>query len=121
MARKRKEITEILVEMGALKPANAEKAQTEARKLNRQIEQVLVETNLVSEEDVTKAMAIQYDMEYIDLNKNFMQASDFRLLPADVIKRHQVLPLGEENGKLRIVIADPNDLETLEALRFRLN
>ena len=121
MARKRKEITDILVEMGALKPANAEKAQTESRKLNRQVEQVLVETNMVSEEDVTKAMAIQYDMEYIDLNKNFLQASDFRLLPADVIKRHQVLPLGEENGKLRIVIADPNDLETLEALRFRLN
>ena len=121
MARKRKDVTEILVEMGSLKPPAAAKALEEARKSFKPVEEVLVESKAASEEDVTKAMAIQNDMEYIDLDKNAMAVSDFRLLPADLIKRHQVLPLGEEGGKLRIVIGDPNDLETLEALRFRLN
>ena len=65
MARKRKEITEILVEMGSLKPASVEQALAESRKLNRPVEQILVESNMASEEDVTKAMAIQYDMEYM--------------------------------------------------------
>ena len=121
MARKRKEVTEVLVEMGVLKPPAAAKAMEDARKAFKPVEEVLVESKLATEEDVTKAMAIQYDMEYIDLDKNTLAVSDFRLLPADIIKRHQVLPLGEEGGKLRIVIGDPNDLETLEALRFRLN
>ena len=121
MARKRKDVTEILVEMGSIKPPAAAKAMEESRKSFKPIEEVLVASKIASEEDVTKAMAIQYDMEYIDLDKNTMAVSDFRLLPADLIKRHQVLPLGEEGGKLRIVIGDPNDLETLEALRFRLN
>ena len=121
MARRRRDVTEILVEMGTIKPPAASSALAEAQKTHRMVEDVLVSSKLASEEDVTKAMAIQNDMEYIDLDKNFMAVSDFRLLPADLIKRHQVLPLGEEGGKLRIVIGDPNDIETLEALRFRLN
>jgi type IV pilus assembly protein PilB len=121
MAHKRKALIDILTEMGVLTPPAAAKAQEESRKNRQPIEQVLIDLKLASEDDVTKAMAIQNDMEFIDLDKNVLAVSDFRLLPADIIKRHQVLPLGEDNGKIRIVMGDPNDLETLEALRFRLN
>ncbi len=121
MAHKRKEITEILAEMGVIKAPAAAQALQESRQTGRPVESILIDSKLASDENVTKALAIQNDIEFIDLNKNFVAPGDFRLLPADLIKRHQVLPLGEENGKLRIVIGDPNDLETLEAIRFRLN
>lgn len=121
MARKRKEITEILQEMGVLKGAAVAQANAEAAKTKKPVDQVILTLKLASEEDITKALAIQNDMEYIDLDKNILAASDFKLLPEDIIRRHQVLPLGMDKGKLRIVISDPNDLETLEALRFRLN
>ena len=121
MARKRKEITEILQEMGVLKAAAVAQATAEAAKTKKPIDQTILALKLASEEDITKALAIQNDMEYIDLDKNMLAASDFKLLPEDIIRRHQVLPLGMDKGKLRIVVSDPNDLETLEALRFRLN
>jgi type IV pilus assembly protein PilB len=39
-----------------------------------------------------------------------------------VIKRYNVLPLKrEDDGRLKIIITDPLDLETLDMLRFRLN
>ncbi len=121
MAKRRKELPEILVELGVLKANDAAKAQAAATKSHERIEDLLVRAKLASEEDVTKALAIQNDMEYIDLDKHGLAASDLNLLPPDLIRRHQVLPISKENGKLRIVIGDPNDLETLEALRFRLN
>lgn len=121
MAKRRKEIAEILTEMGVLKAVDAARGQNAANKSHERIEDVLVKMKLASEEDVTKAMAIQNDMEYIDLDKSALAASNLNLLPPDLIRRHQVLPISKENGKLRIVIGDPNDLETLEALRFRLN
>lgn len=121
MARKRKEITDILMEMGILKPDAAKQAVELAQKNRRTIEETLIDAKLASEEDVTKAMAAQYDMEYIDLDKSMLAATNFELLSPDLIKRHQVLPLGKRNGKLRVVIGDPTDLETLDALRFRLN
>ncbi len=66
-------------------------------------------------------MAMQYDMEYIDLDKAGLAAANFELIPPDLIRKHQVLPISKEGNKLRVVISDPNDLETLDALRFRLN
>jgi len=121
MARKRKEATEILVEMGVLTAEKAAKATEEAKKLHMSMGELLVTKEYATEEDVTKALAIQYDMEYIDLDKAGLMAANFELIPPDLIRKHQVLPIAQENGKLRVVISDPNDLETLDALRFRLN
>lgn len=121
MARKSKAITDILVEMGVIQADAAAKATNEAQKTRKPVEDVLVELKIASEEDVTKALAIQYDMEYIDIDKSMLAASNFHIIPADLIKRHQVLPISVEGGKIKIVIGDPADLETLDALRFRLN
>ena len=123
MPHQRKELTQILIEMGAVDRAAAAQAREQARKIGKPVEQVLLDTQKASEENLTKALAIQNDMEYIDIevNKELLATADYRLLPADLIKRHQVLPLGTKNGRLRIVVGDPNDLEALEALRFRLN
>ncbi len=121
MARKRKDITDILVEMGVIDAAAAGKALAEAQKSRKNVEDVLVDLKIATEEDVTKALAIQYDMEYIDIDKSMLAASNFHIIPQDLIKRHQVLPISSEGGKIKIVIGDPADLETLDALRFRLN
>jgi type IV pilus assembly protein PilB len=121
MARKRKEVTDILVEMGAMKAADAEKALGEASRSHVPLHEVVIDLKLASEEEVTKALAIQYDMEYIDLDKSIMAASNFNLVPPDLIKKHQVLPLDKKDGVLRIVIGDPTDLDTIDALKFRLN
>ena len=121
MARKRKEITEILLEMGVLQPADSQRAIEESARRHRPLHEAIMDLKLVSEEDVTKALAIQYDMEYIDLDKSLMAASNFDLIPADIIKRHQVLPIEKKDGKIRLVIGDPTDLDTIDALTFRLN
>jgi type IV pilus assembly protein PilB len=121
MARKRKEVTDILIEMGVLKADKAAQALEDAKKLRMLIGDLLITKEYASEEDVTKALAIQHDMEYIDLDKAGLAAANFELVPPDLIRKHQVLPISKEGGKLRVVIGDPNDLETLDALRFRLN
>jgi type IV pilus assembly protein PilB len=121
MARKRRELVEILIEMDVLKPDKARQAQEEAKKSRRLLEEVLVEGKYASEEDVTKALANQNEMEYVDLDKSGMAAVNFSLIPADLIKRYQVLPINKDNGKLRVVIGDLSSPEGLDALRFRLN
>jgi len=121
MARKRKEITDILVDVGALKPVDAERALKECSRSGRALHEVILDLRLASEEEVTKALAYQYDMEYIDLDKSMLAASNFSLIPPDLIKKHQVLPLDKKDGVLRLVIGDPTDIDTIDALKFRLN
>jgi type IV pilus assembly protein PilB len=121
MARKRKEITDILVEMNVLKPADAQKAFEQSVKTHRPLHELVLDLKLASEEDVTKALAIQYDMEYIDLDKSMLAASNFDLIPSDLVRKHLVLPIEKKDGVLRIVIGDPTDIDTIDALKFRLN
>jgi type IV pilus assembly protein PilB len=122
MARKqRRRLGEILVKWGVVTPAGVDEALEHARKEGLRIGEALIALGLADEEDVTKALATQYDMEYIDLDRNVVVPTELHLIPEDIIRRHLVLPLGKENGRLKVVITDPLDLETLDLLRFRLN
>ncbi len=122
MAKKqRRKIGQILVEWGVVAPAGIEEALEHAQREHMRIGQALIALGLADEEDVTKALARQYDMEYIDLDQNVALPTEMHLIPEDLIKKHLVLPLGREDGKLKVVITDPLDLETLDMLQFRLN
>ncbi len=122
MARKqRQRLGEILEKWGVVTSSAIQEALDHAQQEGLRIGEALVGLGLADEEDVTKALATQYDMEYIDLDRNVVVATELHLIPQEIIKRHLVLPLGQENDRLKVVITDPLDLETLDMLRFRLN
>jgi type IV pilus assembly protein PilB len=119
MARKgRRRLGEILMEWGALTQQGVDEALERAQADGISLGEALIALGLADEEDVTKAMASQYNMEYIDLDQ--MVLSNLHLLPEDVIMEHRVLPLAEEGGRLKVIITDPLDLDVLDMLRFRL-
>ena len=98
-----------------------EKALKYASEHGKRIGEAIIELELADEDTVTKALATQFDMEYVDLDGHLVDQDALELLPEDVIRQHSVLPMGKENGRLKIIITDPLDLEMMDLLRFRLN
>jgi type IV pilus assembly protein PilB len=121
MARKSKKLGDILVDWGVLTKADLEKASSAAKESHHRLGETLVELGLAEEEQVTKAMATQFDLEYVDLDHHVVDLAVLDMIPAELVRRHLVLPMGQENGKLKIIIHDPLDLDTMDLLRFRLN
>ncbi len=122
MARDRRKLGDILREWGLLTDQQLQEALHIAEGSRQRIGEVLVELGYVSETDVAKALANQFHMEYIDLDDpNAIDRQKLSLLPGDVIKKYMVLPLERTNGRLKVVIHNPMDLETLDNLRFRMN
>jgi type IV pilus assembly protein PilB len=121
MARRQKKLGEILVGWNIIDAKSLKDALTYAQTEGKRIGEALVELELCSETDVTKALASQFDMDFVDLDKTQAVTSNLKLIPEKIIKEHQVLPLGEEDGKLKVIIGDPLRLDTLDLLRFRLN
>ncbi|MDY6912869.1 MAG: ATPase, T2SS/T4P/T4SS family [Planctomycetota bacterium] len=119
--RQRQKLGEILVEWGVVTTAGVSEALEHARKEGLRIGEALVALGLAEEEDVTKALASQYDMEYIDLDRNVVVPSEMHLIPEEIIRRHLILPMGREGKRIKVIITDPLDLETLDMLRFRLD
>jgi type IV pilus assembly protein PilB len=122
MARtERRRLGEILVQWGVISPPAVQEALEHAQKEGLRIGEALIALGLAGEEDVTKALASQYGMEYIDLERNTVNPTEADIIPIDLIRKHLVVPIARENGRVKVIISDPLDLETLDMLRFRLN
>jgi len=122
MARSRKKLGDILVGWGALTPEQLEQGAELAKGSGKRLGDALVEAGLVDEDQVTKALASQFGIDFVDLESpDVRNKIDTSLIPEDLIRKHHVLPLEKSNGRLSLVIADPMNLELLDMLRFRLN
>ncbi len=120
MARSRKKLGEILLSWGLINENSLADGLKYASDHSKRIGEALVELELCSEDDVSKALATQFGFEYVDLDK-VVDQRNLDLIPTDLIRKHMILPIGNEDGRLKIVITDPLDIDTLDLLRFRLN
>src|SRR5262245_54093429 len=111
MAKAQKRLGEILVEMQIISAAEVNKALEHAKTKNLRLGEALVDLKLVSESNVYKALALQHGMEYVDLDKGSVPPEMLQKIPEDFMRKYLVLPLGQENGRLRVATHDPRDVE----------
>src|SRR5215510_2875775 len=122
MARSRKKLGEILVGWGVITQDQADKATNLAKGSGKRIGDALIEAGFAKEDQVYKALANQYGMEFVDLSANGMaEKIDLKLIPEDLVKKHLILPLSKAGNRLQLIVHDPMDLELFDMLRFRLN
>ncbi len=122
MARSRKKLGQILQRWGVINEQQIEEALNVAKGSSRRFGEVLVELDFATEDDVAKALATQFGLEYIDLDsQEAMKAANLDLMPTDLIKKFLVLPLEKNDNRMKVLIHDPMDLELLDLLRFRMN
>ncbi len=121
MAKKSRRIGEILYKKGLVDKTSLSKAVKTAMKTKRRTGDVLIEMGVVTEDDIAMALAKQFNMGYVNIDDVEISESATKLVPEDIIKKHLVIPLGEENGRLKLIISNPLDLDTLDLIRFRLN
>ncbi|MHC4221273.1 MAG: GspE/PulE family protein, partial [Planctomycetota bacterium] len=120
MAKKRK-LGEILYQAGVVKKQPLIEAIKESKAGDKRIGEILLEKNLVDEDTLTKALARQMGFKYVDLDKVEIPENATKLVSEDLIRQHNILPLGLDNGRLRLAVEKPLDLDLMDSLRFRLN
>ncbi|MHC5059557.1 MAG: GspE/PulE family protein [Planctomycetota bacterium] len=121
MPRKRKHLGEILYRSGLVKKPDLVKAIKKSKAENKRLGEILIDMDLINEEDLSRKIAEQFSLEYIDLDEYEIPQSSKNLIPEELMKKHLILPLDMDNGRLKLIISDPLDLDTLDLLRFRLN
>ena len=121
MAKERKHLGEILYKAGLVKKEALINAIRTSKTSNKRLGQVLLELGLIDDETLTKAIAKQFGLEYVNIDKTPIPTDAAKIIPEELIRKHNVLPLGMNNGKLKLIISDPSDLDMMDAIRFRLN
>ena len=123
LARKiRLKIGEVLLQWKTVNQDQVTEALNLAKGTGKRIGEAFIEIHACCEEDVAKALAHQFGMEFLNLERAEDNSKiDLSLMPNDLVRKHLVLPLSKSNGRLKILVHDPMDLELFDNLRFRLN
>jgi type IV pilus assembly protein PilB len=121
MAKKRRHLGEIIYKAGLVKKEALIDAIKASRSNHKRLGEILLEKGLISEENLTKAVAKQFGLEYINLSTTSISPDASKLIPEELIKKHNIIPWSMDNGRLKLIVSDPSNLEMMDAVRFRLN
>jgi hypothetical protein len=106
----RRFLSDILVELGFVEEIQAEQAVEAARHPGQTPEKVLLESGTISEDQLARALAERYGLDYIDLTEFPVDESAAALLRKTAAKRYQAAPVGfADDGALVLAVSDPAD------------
>jgi len=79
-----------------------------------------IEKKYVSETKLLYFLSQKYGLPSINLAKFEISEEVIKLVPPDLVKKFQVLPIQANKGTVVVAVADPSNLSILDDLKFRL-
>ena len=116
-----RKIGAILVEMGALAPAEVRLIMDHQGSSGRRFGETAIAQGLLSDELVAQALAQQFGLEYIDLDVVIPDTELSASLPAELTIRYKFIPLQKTEEGLVIAISDPTNVAGLDDLEMQLD
>jgi type IV pilus assembly protein PilB len=116
----KKALGELLLEAGVIDDDALREGLARQRGRGIRLEQALLELGHLNEVDLTRVLARQQGMPFVDLRKGSISRAIIDRIPSEVALTQVVLPLLERDGKLIVAIDDPLKRIVAEELEFLL-
>ncbi len=113
----KKSLGEMLVEEKLITPKQLEKSLTIQQEQGGKLSDILVKEGLVNAETLAIMLSIQLNLPLIDLKRHTIQPKALKLIPEDMARKHILIPLDIVNDSLMVVMADPEDIRTIEDVK----
>ena len=98
-----------LAELGILSKADLDKAYTEAVQKNKPFDEVLLELELVSDENIGKAVADVIKTPFVTLSKIAIPDDVLRLIPEVVARKELMIAYGKDEKGLHVAMYNPDN------------
>ncbi|HEY6070697.1 MAG TPA: GspE/PulE family protein, partial [Chthoniobacterales bacterium] len=82
---------------------------------------VLLKDGIVSESDVSRSLAAQAHMDWIDLSAMVIPPNVIKQISAADARRFKVIPVAFGDTGLVVAVSDPLDIDTIDSLGFLLH
>ena len=76
--------------------------------------------NAAAEAERAKVLAERYRLEYVDMERYYVDQDLLRSIPADLMLRYRFVPRRSTGGALEIIVSDPTDLPMIDELALLL-
>src|SRR6266705_3510882 len=112
---------ELLVAEGLVKQEELQRALAEPKGTTEKLGSVLVRLKLVNEEQLTGFLSRQYGIPSITLSQLDIDPGLLRLVPPQIAKKYEVLPVKRAANTLTLAMADPTNVFALDDVSFMTN
>jgi type IV pilus assembly protein PilB len=105
------------VAAGLLTQEALDGALDEQGKTGKFLGRILIERGLVTEADLYRILAPQLGLDFVDLSDYSIDSSAVGLISESLARRYQALPVGWEDGRLVLAMADPGNVFAIDDIR----
>jgi len=107
----------LLIDEGLLTDAQLDAALTEQSRSGKPLGRLLIEQGTISETELVRTLARQVGLEFVDLADWTIDGSVASLVSESLARRYQAIPIGWEDGKLVVAMADPSNVFAVDDIR----
>lgn len=115
----KKSIGEILVDLGVLSTTELSHHLNASQQAGIRFEDYLVQEKIVSDEDLARALAVKFQVEYIPaIAEKMADPEILAKVPLKFLREHAVMPLVIKPDNVTIVTSDPYDYQPLDEMKL---
>ena len=117
----RKPLGDVLIGQGVATRSHVEAALRKAAAEGRSVGRILVADGVLTEEQLGRALAAQYNLPYEPLTDFRVAPTFYETVPVEAMHRHPFVPIVAFADALVVAIPNPHDLPALDELELLLN
>ncbi len=114
---KRRKLGELLIAEGLLTEEQLNQALASQHRQGGRLGTILLKMGVVTEEAMIKALGSQMGIQHIELSAIVIDEHVVKLVPEQMARRYQVLPLFKKERMLTLAMVDPLNVFAIDAVR----
>ena len=111
-------IGELLVKENLITPLQLKNAVTSQRSSGGRLGHELTKLGYIEENELIAFLSKQYSVPSINLSEFEIDADVLKVLPKEVVTRHQVIPVNRTGSTLIVAMADPSNIYAVDDIKF---
>ena len=111
-------IGELLVKENLITPLQLKNAVTAQRSSGGRLGHELTKLGYIEENELIAFLSKQYSVPSINLSEFEIDQEVLKVLPKEVVTRHQVIPVNRTGGTLIVAMADPSNIYAVDDIKF---
>lgn len=109
-----KQLGELLVERNIISAQELEKALSTQKEKGGLIGEILVELGFVKEEDIAQALTAQYGFPYLPLGNYEINPEVIAVIPVRVARQYLLVPIDRIGNNITVAMSNPLNIQAIE-------
>lgn len=112
-----KRLGDLLIAAGTITPEELDMGLQRQKETKERLGAALISAGIITEAELIEALRLQLGIEYIDLSKTTIPISMAQVVPKNIAKQFQVVPVRMERDELYLAMSDPMNFYAIEEVK----